>query len=1068
MSACPRCGTDNVEGARFCSSCGFGLERAAAERPLLVVRKTVTVLFSDVKGSTALSERMDPERMRRVMTLYFDQARATLEWHGGKVEKFIGDAVMAVFGVPTLHEDDALRALRAAGELRQAIEELSDRLEHSHGTRIEIRIGVNSGEVIAGDPTGDSSFVSGEVVAVAERLQGSAAPGEILIGEETYRLARDAIHAEPLEPLVLKGKRDRVMAYRLVEVVPGAPAVARRFDSPMVGRTRELALLESAFSRAVLEQSCHLFTVLGPAGVGKSRLVAAALAEIGERARVLSGSCLPYGEGITFWPVLQIVKQLTGIAEGDPPAEAQKKIEQVLPGEPNAEIVAARVSELIGLAENGAAGDEGFWGVRHLLEALARQQPLVVVFDDLNWAEQTLLDLVEHIADWSRDSSILLVAVGRRDLLDTRPAWSGGKHNATAIFLEPLSERESERLVEGLLGGGTVDAKAIARIQAAAEGNPLFVEEMISMLIDDGLLGWDDGAWAAKGDLSHVRVPSTIQALVAARLDRLEGDERHVIARAAVEGKIFHQSSVRALAEGPARERVGTSLLSLVRKDLIRPDTALFTGEDGFGFRHVLFREVAYDSIPKQLRAELHERFAEWLEEREAATEYDELMGYHLEQAVLYREEVGPLDESREELARRAEQLLASAGRRALSRGDGPAAASLLDRALRLATPESPNGLELRYDVGVAKRASGDLTGADAALSHALDEAHLAGNRLLEARVLLERASLRSYTKGEDDELILIAQQAIPVFAELGDELGLAMAWNLIAFAHFVRCSYREMEEVAERAAAHARNGGSAHEEAESLRWLAVALALGPTPAKEAIARCEEILVRVEPHQALAAVITATLARLYAMCGRFDRAHELYARSKALATEFGAQFTLARLPLYSGPVELIEGDMTGAERELRTSYELLETIGEQGALSTVTALLARCLVVQGRTAEAASLTDVSERTATPEDAYSEVVWRGSRARVVASDGRLELADTLARQAVQLAEQTDGPNLQADALVDLADVLGRARGPAATVSPLRRAEALYAAKGNVVGVAEARRLLDALDPLPETR
>ncbi len=305
------------------------------EHSPLEARKTVTVLFSDVKGSTALSERMDPERLRRVMTLYFDQARATLEWHGGKVEKFIGDAVMAVFGVPTVHEDDALRALRAAADLRQAIEELGDRLEHAHGTRIEIRIGVNSGEVIAGGPTRDSSFVSGEVVVVAERLQGSAAPGEILIGAETYRLARDAILAERLEPLVVKGKQEPVLAYRLLKVVPGAPALARRFDSPMVGRTEELALLESTFSCAVRERSCHLCTVLGPAGVGKSRLVTEALAGIGDRARVLSGSCLPYGEGITFWPVLQIVKQLTGIADSDSPAEAQEKIEQVLDGEPS-------------------------------------------------------------------------------------------------------------------------------------------------------------------------------------------------------------------------------------------------------------------------------------------------------------------------------------------------------------------------------------------------------------------------------------------------------------------------------------------------------------------------------------------------------------------------------------------------------------------------------------------------------------------------------------------------------------------------------------------------------------
>ncbi len=517
MSACPRCGSANGDSARFCQSCGYGLERDVGVP--LHVRKTVTILFCDVTGSTALGERQDPERLRRVMTRYFEVAQTTLERHQGKVEKFIGDAVMAVFGVPCSTRTTPCVRSRAA-DLKAAIRDLNVDLERTHDVRIEIRTGVNSGEVIAGDPTRESSIVSGDVVVVAERLQRSAAPGEILIGEETYRLARDAIRTEPLEPLVVKGKRDRVMAYRLLEVVPGAPAHARRFDSPMVGRNRELSLVESAFDRACRERSCHLFTVLGPAGVGKSRLVAEALAGIGDRARCLSGSCLPYGEGITFWPVLEIVKQLTGITDDDSPAEAQEKIASVLAAEASAELIAARVAQLVGLAETAVAAEEGFWGVRHLLEAMARERPLVVVFDDLNWAEPTLLDLVEHIADWSREAPILLIAMARPDLLDARPAWGGGKHNVTGIFLEPLSESESGRLVEGLLGGGAVDEEALARIQAAAEGNPLFVEEMISMLIDDGALRPENGRWVAASDLSRVAIPSSIQVLLAARLDQ--------------------------------------------------------------------------------------------------------------------------------------------------------------------------------------------------------------------------------------------------------------------------------------------------------------------------------------------------------------------------------------------------------------------------------------------------------------------------------------------------------------------------------------------------------------------
>ncbi len=523
MASCDRCGTTNPDNARFCNACGYSL--AAPPDLRLHVRKTVTVLFCDVTGSTALGDRQDPERLRRVMLSYYEEARSTLERHGGRVEKFIGDAVMAVFGVPVLHEDDALRALRAAVDLREAIKALNVELERTHGTHIEIRLGVNSGEVIAGDPGGtDDTLVSGDVVVVAERLERSAAPGEILIGEETFELARDAIRADPLEPLVVKGKRDRVMAYRLLEVVPGALAHARRFDSDMVGRDRELALLGDAYARAVRERSCHLFTVLGPAGVGKSRLVTEALQVVGDAATCVTGSCLPYGEGITFWPVLEIVKQITGISEEDSPEEAQRRLAAAFRGDDVAPVAAARVAELVGLADASVAAEEGFWAVRRLLETLAHQEPLVVVFDDLNWAEPTLLDLVEHIAEWSRDAPILLVAMARPDLLDLRPTWGGGKRNAATISLEPLSPVESHQLLEGLLGGGVVAPDVAARIQEAAEGNPLFVEEMVSILIDGDYLRRENGGWVATGDLTRVTVPSSIQVLLASRLDQLSSD----------------------------------------------------------------------------------------------------------------------------------------------------------------------------------------------------------------------------------------------------------------------------------------------------------------------------------------------------------------------------------------------------------------------------------------------------------------------------------------------------------------------------------------------------------------
>lgn len=446
----------------------------------------MTIVFSDVAGSTSLGEERDPESVRRVMGNYFEQARAVLERHGGTVEKFIGDAVMAVFGIPTLHEDDALRAVRAAAELRERLADLNEELERDWGIRLETRTGVNTGEVVTGSA---ETLVTGDAVNVAARLEQIAAPGEVLLGETTYPLVRDAVSVEPVEPVELKGKREPVRAYRLLEVRPGTAGRERRMDSPMVGRKRQLALLMRAFDNVASDRACHLFTILGSAGVGKSRLVEEFLRSLPAETVVLRCRCLPYGEGITFWPITEAVREAAGIAEGDDPAEGRRKIAALLAEEENAELIAERVATLTGLVE-ATAGDEGeaFWAVRKLFERLARNRPLVAVFDDMHWAEPTFLDLVEHIADWSREAPILLVCLARAELLDARPTWGGGKLSATSLSLEALSDDESEQLIANLLGQAELVDNVRARITEAAEGNPLFVEEMLGILIDDGLL----------------------------------------------------------------------------------------------------------------------------------------------------------------------------------------------------------------------------------------------------------------------------------------------------------------------------------------------------------------------------------------------------------------------------------------------------------------------------------------------------------------------------------------------------------------------------------------------------
>ncbi len=427
--------------------------------PVVETRKTVTVLFCDATSSTALGERIDPESLRGLMTRYFDVMREVIEYHGGVVEKFIGDAVMAVFGVPVVHEDDALRACRAGVEIRSRLAGLEAEIQAERGATVEWRMGINTGEVVAGDGVSGQRMVTGDAVNVAARLEAAAAPGEILLGADTYALVRSAVLTEVMEPLSLKGKAEPVSAWRLTGVSDTVGRHARPSDAPLVGRRRPLRLMDDAFHDAVEERICHLFTVLGAAGVGKSRLVDEFIGSLGEQAQVASGRCLAYGHGLTYWPVIEAIRDGIGIAEDEVPDVAVARLREVLANEPEADRVASIIGALLGIAESPPAPDEMFWAIRKTFEALARQRPLILVLDDIHWGEPTFLDLVEHIADWTRDAPILLIAMARPELLEKRPTWSGGKRWVTTMQLEPLSEVESEELVASLLGRADLPAE---------------------------------------------------------------------------------------------------------------------------------------------------------------------------------------------------------------------------------------------------------------------------------------------------------------------------------------------------------------------------------------------------------------------------------------------------------------------------------------------------------------------------------------------------------------------------------------------------------------------------------
>jgi len=564
---CPDCGEDNAARARFCLSCGAALEAASARE----LRKTVTIVFCDLSGSTALGERLDPESLRRVQLRYFEAMRTALERHGGIVEKYIGDAVMAVFGIPRVHEDDALRAVRAAQDMLEELAALNAELERDHGVTLQVRIGVNTGPVVSGDPEAGRALVTGDAVNVAARLEQAAAPGEILLGEATHRLVRDAVLAEERSPVEAKGKSEPVRAWRLVSVLPGAEAVARRLDVPIVGRERELRLLREAFERAATERACVLLTILGAPGVGKSRLVEEFLGGID--AEVLRGRCLPYGEGITYWPVVEMLTRRARISDRDPTEQVGEKLRGLVGSDPEGELVAERLAQLFGTAGVPVAAEETFWALRRLLEALARTSPVIVDHDDVQWAEPTLVDLIEYLGAWTREAPILLLCSARPDLLDTRPSWGSTVPGSTSIELEPLPTEEAERLAaEHLVGAPREVAERIAEV---AEGVPLFVEQLAAMLVDDGTLTREDGGWAVRADLASIRVPPTVAALIDARLERLPPEELDVLEHAAVEGKGFHRGAVLALTPEDARDQVSARLLSLLRRGLIRPAARL-------------------------------------------------------------------------------------------------------------------------------------------------------------------------------------------------------------------------------------------------------------------------------------------------------------------------------------------------------------------------------------------------------------------------------------------------------------------------------------------------------------
>jgi class 3 adenylate cyclase/tetratricopeptide (TPR) repeat protein len=1059
MVSCSACGERNPDGFRFCGSCGSPLEdQGAVGRE---VRKTVTVVFCDLAGSTALGERLDPESLQRVLGRYYQRMREVLERHEGTVAKFIGDAVVGVFGIPRLHEDDALRAARAAVELRTALADLNEELERDWGVTLQIRVGVNTGEVVAGSPAVGSALVLGDAVNVAARLEQAAAPDEVLLGRTTWRLVRDAVQVEPVTPLAVKGKADRVVAWRLQAVTSDRRGHSRRREVPMVGRELERRRLLEMFDRVVAERACRLVTVLGTAGVGKTRLVEEALASVGGQATVLRGRCLSYGEGITYWPVAEVVHEAAGIADDDADSDDPRtRIASLVSGEERADRIVNGVAHAIGLPGAQAAPDETFWSIRRFLEAIARRGPLVACFEDIHWAEPTLLDLIEHIAAWSRDAPILLVCAAREELLDRRPAWGGGEPADATIHLEPLSEPAGQELVDRLLGQAEFPLELRRRIAEAADGNPLFAEEFVSMLLEEGSLRRHDGEWKATAYRLEMSVPASIQALLAARLDQLDGPERIVGERASVEGMVFHRGAVLELCGGALREALDPQLGSLLRRELILPDRAIFAGDEAFRFRHLLIREAAYQAMPKQLRAQLHERFADWLERTagDRIQEHEEILAYHLERAYQYRVELAPPRTHEQELARRATQRLAAAAGRATARIDLTAAANLLGRATTLATRDEPIYPQLLWELGVTLNRLGDDARAERVLSEVVELAPTSGDARLAPRARLDLLFARLHTgaTGVIERIPVEVRALVSALEDLGDDLGLTKAWQLLAARHWLVCEFEASRQPLDRALLYARRAGDRLEEGGVLAALVWACRWGPTPVEDGIRRCEQVAGEVRGDRRIEAEVLATQGVLLAMLGRFQEARMQLGRTGEIYKDLGLLYGLGLTSEARLEIEMLAGDPVEAERAARAVYE--EYRDEHNWMSDRAAsALALALCAQERYEEATSYTDI---TGTPlgDQVMDQIMWRIARSRALAGLGWLDEAARIAREAVTLAGTTDALNLHGDALMALAEVLRAAGRPDHAAAAVQQALDRYARKGNLVSARAAESLL----------
>ena len=970
-------------------------------------RKLVTVLFADIVGSTAIGGSHDPEVVRRTLSRAFREVRQALEIHGGTVEKFIGDAVMAVFGIPLTHDDDADRAVRAAFAVRDRIAALN----RDGRFAIELRIGVNSGQVVTGS-TGET-LVTGEAVNAGARLQAAALPGEILVGSLTHQLTDGGVRYGSAREIEAKGI-GRLTVWPATELGSPLPAQHRGIAglrAPLIGRDDELRLLVESHRKLASERRPVLVTIFGNAGVGKSRLVDEFVETI-DAAQVRRGRCLPYGEGITFWPVLEVLRADTNIDALDSQQEAARKIRAAVlatfgDASGDAEAVARRLGVLAGTAAREDAlpdvapenvPQELRWGLRRYLERRAAASPLTIVFDDIHWAEPALLDLIEDLAEWSR-APLFLLCMARPDLREMRSGWGGGLMNASAIRLEPLTADESARLIRELLAIDALPDDLRAQVIARSEGNPLYVEELLRMLIDAGHVARRDGRFVATASLATLVVPATLQGLIAARLDGLPAPVKQVLQRGAVVGKVFWPEGIAI--QGPLEGRIEDLLREAARRDLVSElDDRGPGGGRAWTFKHILIRDVAYDAIPKADRSRAHDEFGRWLERTSGPRfdEYADIVGYHAEQAYLLAHELGEPDQ---ELGIRAYRGLTSSGTRANKRGDARASRTFFERALAVAGGiEIPplDRLSARAELVMVRSRLGESSGTSFdELSALAAELRPHPPTAVLVDILL---SLSTQLSDKDPSAAgSLAREAIGVARALGDP-------EIIAFAmlrsHWLTWAVGDLEaqrRVLADAWAYIQVSGAQGAISGTLSWLrGNALQRGAFGEMAEYARRSHEWTSahgsaIQRSGALAGLSTTALLR-------GDLSGSLAAAREALELAIDSGMRQRVGTTYWGVAESLEanGDLDGARDALESSIRTLEGPDAQGFRAEARTQLARILVQLGDLRSARMHAELAQAEVGPDDIYTIATAGWSLATVCAAEGRADEADALYREA----------------------------------------------------------------------